>query len=166
MAKQHPPETRALAAELRAAGTSYKGIAAQLGVGLGTVHRWLKPDTAERDRRKASEWKARNPERNKAITRAFHRSGMCPECGGTMFVYSDMCRACRRSQWEDYLAIVAIAYIAGDGWREMADHFGKGSTGAISALVFHARSLYGFPHRYDDARVAAITAGTRGRWAA
>jgi transposase-like protein len=38
---RHPPETRARAVELRAAGRSIREIAAELGVNKSTVERWL-----------------------------------------------------------------------------------------------------------------------------
>lgn len=65
----HPPETRARAVELRAAGFSYSQISAELGVASNTVQRWIKPDYAAYSRAKSRAYKE-------------SKHGICVECGG------------------------------------------------------------------------------------
>jgi transposase len=111
------------ARELRALGRSYSEIALELGVGVGTVHRWVNPESAERCRRKAREWKAAHPDEVRALELARRdASGECLLCGSACL--GEACRGCigelaaRRQalaieMWNEGADVASIATRAG-----------------------------------------------------
>jgi len=63
---------RSKARLLREQGMTYEAIGVALGIGIGTAHRWLNSESAERSRLKSKEAKRRRQAR------------LCQRCGGKL----------------------------------------------------------------------------------
>jgi predicted transcriptional regulator len=125
---------RKTAAAMRARGMTYGHIAAELGVGTGTVARWLNPEIEEASRAKAREWKAR------------HRT-VCPRCGATVGYENagEICVACKLDdRYGERNQRILAAWRAGDLARDIAEREGMATTDVLSRLSdWRRRGVYG-----------------------
>lgn len=148
---------RERAAVLREAGLGYNDIARYLGVGIGTVYRWINPEHEKHQRAVSLAWKDRNREANRARDRQHLQDikDPCPNCGTLKSHNRAQCLGCFTVTAEVRRTLAEGMWA--DGWliREINDALGWTAPGGITSMRPRGWDL---PHRYrmeNGRRVAA-----------
>lgn len=123
------------AQRLRERGLSYPQIAAQMGVGIATAHRWVNHEQYERDRGTSRDWKSRNRDHKLAYDREYDRThrATCAQCGAprSRRVNADLCAQCVAERAQQRANRIVELYEQGVSLAAIASEFGC-SRGTIS----------------------------------
>lgn len=148
----YPPEMRVRARELRAAGLSYRAVAAELGITHPTVIKWLNPAVAARAAASARAWEERTREerrpqrtaRQRRARRAAH-GRCCARCERPCD--GKLCRRCFCERRSVRIALVHRLWMKGVATAEIARRM-QTTRAAIGSLVQEGRRRgIDFPRR-------------------
>ena len=136
---------------MRAAGTTLRVIADQLGVSFTTVLRWTDDEMRKRELARARDWKESNAEHVRAYDAAYHDAhrGRCIRCDGQMGNTSDgVCLACRSAACHGRRMLIVTWWADGMSMPDICARL-RWTRGALSVEMVRMRAAgYDLPYRY------------------